>query len=57
MVAVVTDAAAVSIADAGFELFRARNSLHGIPTAYLCHDFVCRLPLTDPTELDRSLAS
>ncbi|MCU1401892.1 MAG: hypothetical protein JWM70_216 [Microbacteriaceae bacterium] len=57
MVAVVTDAAAVSFADAGFELFRARNSLNGITTAYLCHDFVCRLPLTDPTELDSALAS
>jgi uncharacterized protein YyaL (SSP411 family) len=56
MVAVVTDAAAASFADAGFELFRARTSLHGLPTAYLCRDFVCGLPLTDPAELEGALA-
>jgi uncharacterized protein YyaL (SSP411 family) len=55
-VAVVTDAAARSFADAGFELFRARTSLRGLPAAYLCRDFVCGLPLTDPAELGAALS-
>ena len=32
---------------AGFELFDARTSPTGEPTAYLCREFVCRLPTTD----------
>lgn len=52
----LTDAAAAAFADAGFELFEARTSRAGIPTAYLCRDFVCRLPVTDAGELERSLA-
>jgi uncharacterized protein YyaL (SSP411 family) len=53
---VLTDAAAASFAEAGFELFEARTSHAGTPTAYLCRDFVCRLPITDTGELQRSLA-
>jgi uncharacterized protein YyaL (SSP411 family) len=53
---VLTDAAAASFADAGFELFQARTSHEGTPTAYFCRDFVCRLPVTDAGELERSLA-
>ena len=52
----LTDAAAASFADTGFELFQARTSHAGTPTAYLCRDFVCRLPATDAHELERSLA-
>jgi uncharacterized protein YyaL (SSP411 family) len=58
---VLTDAAAASFADAGFELFEARSTQQDsatgkhIPTAYLCRDFVCRLPLTQVAELERSL--
>ncbi len=55
--AVLTDAAAASFADAGFELFEARTSHAGTPTAYLCRDFVCRLPVTEAGELERSLAN
>ncbi|WP_349897541.1 thioredoxin domain-containing protein [Parafrigoribacterium soli] len=47
----VTDAAAAEFADAGFELFEARSALDSMPTAYLCRDFVCRLPLTAPADL------
>jgi uncharacterized protein YyaL (SSP411 family) len=53
---VLTDAAAAAFADAGFELFQARSSLSGTAAAYLCRDFVCRLPITDASELERSLA-
>jgi len=53
--AVLTDAAAASFADAGFELFEGRVSRAGTPTAYLCRDFVCRLPVTDVEELECSL--
>jgi uncharacterized protein YyaL (SSP411 family) len=59
---VLTDAAAASFANAGFELFEARTTqpdrVTGEPTAtaYLCRDFVCRLPLTDPTGLASVLA-
>ena len=46
--AVVTRAQAAAFADAGFELFEGRQR----EAAYLCHDFVCRLPLTDARELE-----
>ncbi len=54
------DAAAASFAGAGFELFEARDSRedadgHPVPTAYLCRDFVCRLPLVAPAELAAEL--
>lgn len=47
----LTDAAAASFAAAGFELFEARTTLGSLPTAYLCRDFVCRLPVTEVDEL------
>jgi uncharacterized protein YyaL (SSP411 family) len=50
---VVTRAQAAAFATAGFELFEGRDR----EAAYLCEAFVCRLPLTDPDELDRALRS
>ena len=50
-VASVTEVQAQAFADAGFELFRDRVAHQGLPTAYLCRDFVCRLPVTDPADL------
>jgi uncharacterized protein YyaL (SSP411 family) len=47
----VTSGQARALADAGFELFAERTSRDGLPTAYLCRDFVCRLPATDPAAL------
>ena len=52
----LTDAAAASFAAAGFELFDARTAVGSLPTAYLCRDFVCLLPVTDQEELRRALA-
>jgi len=51
LVAVVTGEQAAAFADAGFELFEGRGIRRGSPTAYLCRDFVCRLPTTDPSAL------
>jgi len=51
VVASVTTAQARALAAAGFELFAGRVPLREQPTAYLCHDFVCRAPVTDPAEL------
>jgi uncharacterized protein YyaL (SSP411 family) len=51
LVAVVTERQAEAFAAAGFELFAERRSREGRPTAYLCHDFVCRLPTTDAAAL------
>ncbi|MEO6943856.1 MAG: thioredoxin domain-containing protein [Lacisediminihabitans sp.] len=53
---VLTDAQAATFADVGFELFQARTSQADSASAYLCRDFVCRLPVTDAAELERSLA-
>ncbi|QNE43352.1 thioredoxin domain-containing protein [Frigoribacterium sp. NBH87] len=56
LVGVVGEDAAEALADAGFELFAGRRAVRGHVTAYLCHDFVCRLPVTGIEELDRELA-
>ncbi|TFV99694.1 thioredoxin domain-containing protein [Leifsonia flava] len=50
---IVTDAQASAFADAGFELLEFRTSIDGAAAAYLCSDFVCRLPVTEPSELQR----
>ena len=42
--ALVTEQQAREFASAGFELFEARTSRNGARAAYLCEDFVCRLP-------------
>ncbi|WP_375387740.1 thioredoxin domain-containing protein [uncultured Amnibacterium sp.] len=49
--AVVDDAASAAFAAAGFELFEARTSIGDRPAAYVCRDFVCRLPVTEPAAL------
>ncbi|WP_374009982.1 thioredoxin domain-containing protein [Leifsonia sp. LS-T14] len=51
LVAVATESQAAGLAAAGFDLFEARTTRGGLPTAYLCRDFVCRLPATSPEEL------
>ena len=49
--AVVTRAQAATFAEAGFELFRGRER----EAAYLCRDFVCRLPIVEPRDLADAL--
>jgi uncharacterized protein len=49
--AVVDDGTATAFAAAGFELFADRGSIGGRAAAYVCRDFVCRLPVTDPADL------
>ncbi|MFF1572958.1 thioredoxin domain-containing protein [Leifsonia sp. NPDC058292] len=51
LVAVVSESAAAAFAAAGFELFAGRATRDGAPTAYLCRDFVCHLPVTDAAAL------
>ena len=51
--AIVTSDQATAFSDAGFELFEGRVAK--APTAYLCRDFVCRLPLTDADDLAAAL--
>jgi uncharacterized protein YyaL (SSP411 family) len=52
---VVTASAARAWADAGFELLADRTAGSGA-TAYLCADFVCRLPVTTADALRAQLA-
>ena len=47
----VTSAQTAEWVAAGFELLADRVALDGRPTAYLCTDFVCRLPVTSLSEL------
>jgi uncharacterized protein YyaL (SSP411 family) len=51
--AVVTNAQARAWADAGFGLFEGKTGERA--TAYLCREFVCRLPVTDPADLEQTL--
>lgn len=51
LVASVTEPQASAFSRAGFELFDARTATTGEPTAYLCREFVCRLPTTDARQL------
>jgi uncharacterized protein YyaL (SSP411 family) len=51
LVALVTEQDAADLAADGFELFDGRVARDGLPTAYLCRDFVCRLPVTDAAAL------
>ncbi|WP_314147881.1 DUF255 domain-containing protein [uncultured Leifsonia sp.] len=51
LVAIATERQARALADEGFELFADRSARDGLPTAYLCRDFVCRLPVTEPDAL------
>ncbi|MFC5928367.1 thioredoxin domain-containing protein [Cryobacterium melibiosiphilum] len=51
LVASVTDGQARAFASAGFDLFAGRSAIGGRPTAYVCRDFTCRLPVTDPADL------
>ena len=48
---VVTSAQAAEWAAAGFALFDDKGPRDGLPTAYDCRDFACRLPVTDPADL------
>jgi uncharacterized protein YyaL (SSP411 family) len=32
-------------------LLRDRIAIEGRPTAYVCRDFVCRMPVTEPAAL------
>jgi uncharacterized protein YyaL (SSP411 family) len=38
-------------------LFNGRGLLDGQPTAYLCENFTCQLPATDPAVLREQLAA
>jgi len=37
------------------DFMRTATPLHGEPAAYLCEDFACRLPITDPKDLTAAL--
>ena len=51
LVAVADETAVAAFAADGFELFAGRTARDAQATAYLCRDFVCRLPVTDAAEL------
>jgi uncharacterized protein YyaL (SSP411 family) len=54
-IAIVTPKQAREWQAAGFALFDQRDELDNRPTAYLCESFVCRLPVTDPSDLENLL--
>lgn len=60
VVAVVTEAQAAEWSAAGFELFKGRvlGAGDGVTaTAYVCRDFVCRLPVGSVPEFEEQLAA
>ena len=36
-------------------LLRCRTKVQGAPTAYVCENYVCQLPVTDPEDLAQQL--
>jgi uncharacterized protein YyaL (SSP411 family) len=52
---VVVGAAAGASAAAGLPLLADRGAVDGKPTAYVCRQYVCQLPVTDPDALARQL--
>jgi len=56
LVIVVTPTQANQWAAQGFELLKGRTTMPGLTTAYLCEDFLCRLPITDAAGLAEALA-
>ena len=42
-------------ADSGLPLLMERHKIDGMPTAYVCENYVCQLPTTDPQALVRQL--
>jgi uncharacterized protein YyaL (SSP411 family) len=51
LVAVASGEQSRSFAAEGFELFEGRVAVDAHPTAYACRDFVCRMPVQDPSAL------
>jgi len=51
VVALTTPAQAEAFAAAGFALFEGKTAPGGTPTAYDCRAFACRLPVTDPRDV------
>ncbi|GAA2079621.1 thioredoxin domain-containing protein [Aeromicrobium tamlense] len=53
--ALLSPGAVVAATEAGSSvpLFEGREAIDGRPTAYVCRDFVCALPVTDPEALVR----
>jgi uncharacterized protein YyaL (SSP411 family) len=41
--------------DGGLFLLENKTRIHGLATAYVCEDFTCKLPLTEPKELSKML--
>ncbi len=53
---VLAVARAADVADSAIPLLHERTAIDGRPTAYVCRDFACRLPVTDPALLAEQLS-
>ena len=44
-----------TMAAAGIPLLADRGAIEGRPTAYVCRNYTCQLPVTEPEALGRQL--
>ena len=54
---VIAGSRADTDSDHGIPLLESRTMLNGKPTAYVCENYTCKMPVTEPKDLESLLES